>query len=92
MTYIICEQKIIHSTLLDLMGVEKTRGGNGKLVFPIPHPLAHGSAPRLAPDGTRLWNPDWRQPSTSAMNELFIKEVADVILDNERVSTSPIDS
>jgi hypothetical protein len=88
MTDLSCEQKMIHSTSLDLMGVEKTRGDNGKLVFPIPHPLMHGSPPRLAPDGTHLWNPNWREPSTSAMNELFLKEVADVILDNERVSAS----
>ena len=77
---------MIHTTLLDLMGVKKTRDGNGKLVIPIPKPLDHGSLPHLAPDGTHLWNPDWLQPSTSAVNELFLKEVANVILENERIS------
>ena len=55
--------------------------------FPSPSPwTTYGSLPHLAPDGTRLWNPDWLQLSTSAVNEVFLKEVANVILKNERVS------
>jgi hypothetical protein len=70
-----------------LVGVSKQRGINGELIFPIPDPLPIGTPFRTAPDGTRLFNPEWNQPSTAPVNNAYINNATDLILQREQVSS-----
>jgi hypothetical protein len=70
-----------------LMGVTKGRNADGLQQFILPEPLRINEDPRIAPDATRLWNPDWRQDSTFPTNLAYLNAVADLILDKETVNT-----
>ena len=80
-------QGLVHAAMLDLMGVTKGRNADGNQSFVLLDPLRVGESPRKAPDGTRLWNPDWRQDSTFLVNSAYLGAVADLILDHEKVNT-----
>ena len=79
-------QKLVHARALDLIGVTKGRDCDQVQALVLPAPLGIGENPRLAHDGTRLWNPDWRQNSTFPLNSAYLDAVANLILDQERVS------
>ena len=72
------------------MGVVKVRDGDGSQSIVLPDPLRIGEQPRSAQDGTRLWNPDWRQDSTFPVNASYLDAIADLILDQEKVSLSTV--
>ena len=80
-------QKLVHATMQNLMGVTKGRNADGLQQFALPEPLRISEDPRSAPDGSRLWNPDWRQDSTFPTNSAYLTAVADLILDQQMVST-----
>ena len=69
------------------MGITKGRNADGYQCFVLPDPLRVGDGHRKAPDGTRLWNSDWRQDSTFLVNSAYLGAVADLILDHEKVNT-----
>jgi hypothetical protein len=47
-------------------------------------PLAANKAFCHAPDGTRLWNPKWNQPSTASLNNDYLKAVVDLVIDQDK--------
>lgn len=51
----------------------------------LPPPLAPNEHFHLAPDGTRLWNPEWYQPSTTPLNDEYLQAVIDLIIDQDKV-------
>jgi len=73
--------------MLDLIGVTKGRNADGDQSFALPDPLRMGDSPRKAPDGSRLWNPDWNQDSMFLHNSAYLGAVADLTLDQEKVLT-----
>jgi hypothetical protein len=50
----------------------------------LPEPLAANKAFCHAPDGTRLWNPEWNQPSTASLNDDYLKAVVDLVIDQDK--------
>ncbi|EIM78972.1 uncharacterized protein STEHIDRAFT_164143 [Stereum hirsutum FP-91666 SS1] len=57
--------------------------GRGKK-WAIPPPLEADDAPRMNATGTtRLWNPDWRQSSTTSTNQEFIDHLVELLLSEE---------
>jgi hypothetical protein len=76
--------------MLDLMGIQKERDALGRQILILPDPLRIGDPFRVAPDGSRLWNPDWREDSMFPLNGSFLDAVAELILDHEKVNTDLI--
>jgi hypothetical protein len=79
-------QKLVHARALDLMGVTRGQSNNRLQAIVLPSPLGIREQHRTAQNGTRLWNPDWRQDSMFPMNAAFLDAIADLILDQEKVS------
>ena len=77
---------LVHSTMLELIGVQKEQGMDGRVVLPDPLPI--GESPRLTPDGTRQWNPNWRQEGSSTLNTSFLEYVVDLIVDRSKENVS----
>jgi len=86
MTTLTVMQNIVHSTMQALVGVSRQRRINGEILIPLPDPLPLGEPFRTAPDGTRLFNPQWNQPSFAPINDDFINRATDLIVESEQVS------
>jgi len=88
MTMLTVMQSIVHSTMQALVGVSRQRRINGEILIPLPDPLPLGEPFRTAPDGTRLFNPQWNQPSLAPINDDFINRATDLIIESEQVSAN----
>jgi hypothetical protein len=75
---------LVHSTMLELIGVQKERDLDGRKIIVLPEPLGIGESPRFTPDGTKRWNPNWRQEGSSTLNTLFLESVVDLIVDKSK--------
>jgi hypothetical protein len=62
------------------------RGENGKSKMDIPAPLAPDAEPRMAQDGTRLWNPDWLSAPTIGVNSQYIEMIVQLVFQREQVN------
>jgi hypothetical protein len=80
-------QRAVQLATKDLLGITVARGEDNGLDLRLPKPLAAGTPYRRAPDNSRLWNPDWMQPSTFALNTQFIEAIVDLVVDHEKVQS-----
>lgn len=70
-------QRLVRVTMLSTVGIEY----DGRFTqFILPSPT---DPPRLAPDGTNWWNPDWLAGLRNAEVKKFIKHVVALLLQNE---------
>lgn len=71
----------------DLMGIDRARGKNRKVVMTLPDLLPAGDSYHVAKDGssTRLWNPDWKNAATVGINSQFIDAVVTLTKQQEKV-------
>ncbi|KAF8056522.1 hypothetical protein FPV67DRAFT_1677910 [Lyophyllum atratum] len=67
---------VVRAVMKDLLGMD------GKMMLPAP--LKSGEALRTAPDGTRMWNPDWSEgPTVGSVNPDYIKTVVRIAKQRE---------
>lgn len=53
----------------------------------LPHPLGEGEEPRKAPDGSRVWNPQWdKGPTEGSTNREYITAAIALLKNREAVS------
>ena len=71
--------------MLDLIGVKKVRGGQ---IITLPDPLCNGEIPRIAPNGMKLWNPNWREEGSSTRNSPYLETVVDCVIDGSKENVS----
>jgi hypothetical protein len=74
-------EALVHSAMLELIGVQKEQGTDGRRIIVLPDPLGIGEGLRFTSDGKRQWNPNWRQEGSSTLNTLFLESVVDQIVD-----------
>ncbi|PIL25673.1 hypothetical protein GSI_11423 [Ganoderma sinense ZZ0214-1] len=74
----------VHYYTIELIGcpTKTVKGPTGRLYYDLPAPLADDEEPRMAVDGTRLWNPDWAVDVNVGINAQFIRAVVDIVLQN----------
>ncbi|KAI0630613.1 hypothetical protein C8Q77DRAFT_1062958 [Trametes polyzona] len=85
-------QKAAQETVRKLMGVrEKAPHAPGarKKAYVLPDPLAEGEDPRVAPDGTRLFNPDWAMDVDRGVNGELVQAAVVVVRQNADVYKVP---
>jgi hypothetical protein len=70
-------ETLVHSTMLELIGVQKEPGTDGHQIVVLPDPLDIGEGLCFTPDGKRQWNPNWWQKGSSTLNTLFLESVVD---------------
>ncbi|KAL6307235.1 hypothetical protein BKA93DRAFT_823380 [Sparassis latifolia] len=75
----------VHDAMLHLIGVENTSRRASKLRV-YPEPLQHGDVPRLADDGSRLYNPDWNLPVNGGINEEWVSAAVHLVMQNGEVN------
>jgi hypothetical protein len=76
----------------DLLGITAARGEDNELDLMLPKPLAVSMPYRRAPDNSQLWNPNWMQPSTFALNTQFIEVIVDLVVDHEKVQSPALNT
>ena len=72
--------------MLDLIGVTKVRRVNGGPSFTLPDPLRvfNGEFSRIAPNGTKQWNPNWREEGSSTRNMPYLESVVDHVINSSK--------
>jgi hypothetical protein len=81
-------KNIIHSTMLDLMGVKKVQGVNGGQNIVLPDPLCKGDIAHIAPDGTKQWNPNWREEGSSTWNMSYLESTVEQVISSSKENVS----
>jgi hypothetical protein len=81
-------KNIVHSTMLDLMGVKKARGVDGSQKFVLPDPLCNGDIARIAPDGTKQWNPNWQEDGWSTWNRPYLESTVKQVISSSKENVS----
>ncbi|KAI1783782.1 hypothetical protein LXA43DRAFT_902877 [Ganoderma leucocontextum] len=78
----------VHYYTIELIGcpAKTVKGPTGRLYYDLPAPLLDGEEPRMAADGTRLWNPNWALDVNVGINAQFIRAVADIVLQNGSIT------
>jgi hypothetical protein len=62
------------------------RGEYGKSKMDLPAPLAEDAEPRVAQDGTQLWNPDWLLAPTIGINSQYVEMIVQLVFQREQVN------
>ncbi|KAI0630824.1 hypothetical protein C8Q77DRAFT_1160339 [Trametes polyzona] len=78
-------KKAAQETVRNLMGMrEKAPHAPGvrKKAYVLPDPLPEGEPPRSAPDGTRLFNPEWTMDVDKGVNRELVQAAVAVVRQN----------
>jgi hypothetical protein len=81
-------KNIVHSTMLDLMGVKKERGVDRGQNIVLPDPLCKGDVARITPDGMKQWNPNWREEGSSIWNMSYLECTVDQVISSSKENVS----
>ncbi|EJF59018.1 hypothetical protein DICSQDRAFT_172510 [Dichomitus squalens LYAD-421 SS1] len=76
--------QMVHFYTRQLLGcaTKTEKGPTGRPYYKLPPPLADGEEPRLAADGTQLWNPNWFADVDVGINAEFVHAVVELVLEN----------